>query len=67
MGYRQWRSMQLTDALQRKLRSIAAEGRNSQRTASWYQEVVKLYCDFLVQKGLASTVSNLTVDNVTFT
>lgn len=60
---RRWTNMRLEEALERKVRSIAAEGHDSQRTAAWYREVVKLYGDFLVQKGLAATVDNLTVDN----
>ncbi len=63
-SYRRYASMKLSDALERKLRSIAAEGHNSQKTASWYRECVESFCAFLVEKGIEPCVANLTMDNV---
>ena len=62
--HRKYASMLLTEALERKLRSIAAEGHNSKKTASWYQECVKGFSTFLEEKRIEPTVGNLTVDNV---
>lgn len=63
-SHRRYASMQLSEALERKIRSIAAEVHNSQKTASWYREWVNAFCRFLADKRLDQTVGNLTVDNV---
>lgn len=62
--YRKYSKMQLIEALERKLRSIAAEGHNSQKTALWYQHSIKGFVNFLVEKGVEPVVANLSVDNV---